>query len=292
MVKDNNSMVTKNKLVKLIMKSSKQYLKDKEINLSKDELEFLKGLSKDMVSPIPKMLSKVMPGKSLRSDYFNSLKSKIKQNNKTEKVDGELDELVDDTGTMLGSNIPILKLDLHPRKTQDQTVKMARATQFPFIRVYYGESEEEKENVIDEIDQSDWFGNDETKNAKNTAQANKRLKRLGVKDPKERKDRLDKFGFDRNLDKSLERLKRRGKCKNCFVKKRLTEFGNDKMEKMIDEILLTKKTKDKDVSTKTNDDENSTMFKILKKNLESISKLADKEGIDKNKLVNILKKSE
>jgi len=292
MVKDNNSMITKNKLVKLIMKSSKQYLKDKEIDLSKEEITFLKGLSKDMVSSIPKMLIKVIPGKNLRFDFFDEFKSNIKGPVKKEKVDGELDELVDDTGNLLGSNIPILKLDLHPRKTQDQTVKMARASQFPFIRVYYGESEEEKENVIDEIDQTDWFGGQETKNAKNYSQANKILKKLGVKEPNERKGRLNQLGFDRNLDNSLKNLKRRGKCKNCFVKKRLTEFGSGKMEKMIDEILLSKKTQTKEVSKKTNDDDSSTIFKILEKNLKSISKIADKEGIDKNKLINILKKSE
>jgi hypothetical protein len=292
MTKDKNFNETKNKLVRLIIKLSKDYIKDKKIDLSKTDVSFLKSLSDDMVRPLPAMINKVLPGKNLKGSFIKDLKSEIKKTIKPEKQKGEIDELVDDTGTMLGSNIPILKLDLHPRKTTDQTVKMARATQFPFIRVYYGESEEEKENVIDEIDQSEWYGDKETKNAKNYSQANKILKSLGTDDPDERKDRLKKLGFDKKLDASLKREKRRGRCKNCFVKKRLTEFGNTKMEKMIDEILLSKKSEDKEVSKKIKDDETSPMFKFLERNLKSISKIANKEGIEINKLISILKKSE
>ena len=37
---------------------------------------------------------------------------------------------------------------------------------------------------------------------------------------------------------------------------------------------------------------NTPVYKILMRNIEAVKRLADKEGIDKNKLVNILKKSE
>ena len=47
---------------------------------------------------------------------------------------------------------------------------------------------------------------------------------------------------------------------------------------------------------KSNDGEviekNDTLSKILIKNLENIKKLANKEGISLNKLINVLKKSE
>jgi hypothetical protein len=46
-----------------------------------------------------------------------------------------------------------------------------------------------------------------------------------------------------SLDKQLKHTKRKdGKCKNCFTKRRLSELEKEKMEKMIDEILLSKKS--------------------------------------------------
>ena len=56
------------------------------------------------------------------------------------------------------------------------------------------------------------------------------------------------------------------------------------MKKMVEDIVMKKKSSDKDVSKKTG------LSKILMKNLENIKKLADKEGIEINDLVKILKK--
>ena len=45
----------------------------------------------------------------------------------------------------------MLDLGMHPRKTMDQTVVMARTTNDPVTRgyrVYYGESEDKKENIV------------------------------------------------------------------------------------------------------------------------------------------------
>jgi len=292
MINKQNIGNKKTQLIKLIEKLSKNYISDKKIILNKNESNFLKDLSKEMVDYVPNIVGKIFIGKNLKNNFIESLKKEIKKNIKTEKQKGEIDELVNDDGTFIGSNIPILKLDLHPRKTTDQTVKMARSSQFPFIRVYYGESEEEKNNLIDEIDQSEWFGDKETKNAKNYNQANKILKSLGVKDNSERISRLKKFGFDKELDSNLKKQQKKGKCKKCFVKKRLTELGKNRMEKMIDEILLSKKSETKDVTKKRNENETSAIYKVLEKNLKSISKIANKEGIDKNKLINIIKKGE
>ena len=59
------------------------------------------------------------------------------------------------------------------------------------------------------------------------------------------------------------------------------------MVKMVEDIL-TKKSKDGgDVVGK-----DTTISKILTKNLQSIKKIADKEGISINKLINILKQGE
>ena len=71
------------------------------------------------------------------------------------------------------------------------------------------------------------------------------MKKLDVDDPIERDERLKRLGFDRKLDQQLKREKKRGKCKNCFTKRRLSELEKEKMVKMIDEILISKKTKEK-----------------------------------------------
>jgi hypothetical protein len=56
------------------------------------------------------------------------------------------------------------------------------------------------------------------------------------------------------------------------------------MKKMVEDIVLKKKSGDKEMGKK------SGLSKVLMKNLENIKKLADKEGIEINDLVKILKK--
>jgi hypothetical protein len=176
----------------------------------------------------------------------------------------------------------------------DQTVRMTKANQFPFIRIYYGESEEGKGNTISEVDQSESFGFEETEDAPTYDVANKILKKMAVEDPIERDERLKRFGFDRQLDNQLKREKKRGKCRNCFTKRRLAELERQKMDKMLDEILLSKKSKNKDVVKKTKEDtKNDTpIYKILMRNIEAVKKLADKEGVDIDELVKRLKQGE
>jgi hypothetical protein len=65
------------------------------------------------------------------------------------------------------------------------------------------------------------------------------------------------------------------------------------MRQMLDELLLDKKSKRDDIVDKKEDnDDDSVIGKILMKNLESIKKLAEKEGISLNKLIKHLKQSE
>ena len=170
---------------------------------------------------------------------------------------------------------------------------MTKANQFPFIRVYYGEGEEVDGKLLDEVDQSESFGFEETEDAPTYDVANKIMKKMGVEDPFERNERLERLGFDRKLDKELKNEKRRGECKNCFTKRRLSELEKQKMEKMIDEILLSKKSKDKDVVKKTKEiNDDGVMSKLLIRNIEAIKKLADRENINIDKLVKHLKQGE
>jgi len=225
--------------------------------------------------------------KKIKKYIFQLMKSKNKITKKKidsdlvkiEK-DGEIDELVDYDGTMLNSKVPNLNQYLHPRKTMDQTVPMARVSNDPVTRgyrVYWGESEEKDENVVSEVDYSDAFGYDETehKDFKDTV---KTLKKMGVENPVER---AKEFG------KLPKAKKKNGKLRQRLSEKdTIEEIQRKKMEKMVEDIL-TRKYDDAEIVEKE-----GGINKILIKNLKSIKKLADKEGIPVSKLIDILKNNE
>ena len=249
-------------------------------------------VDKEVFEEIQKLISKILKsGKKLSKEQVHKL---LDSKAKKKETDGEIEELVDPDGSIISSSIPILNQRNLAKKTMDQTVRMTKANQFPFIRIYYGESEEGKGNTISEVDQSESFGFEETEDAPTYDVANKILKKMSVDDPIERGERLKRFGFDRNLDNQLKREKKRGKCKNCFTKRRLAELEKEKMDKMLDEILLSKKSKDKEVVKKSKEeDKNDTpIYKILMRNIEAVKRLADKEGIDIDELVKHLKQGE
>jgi hypothetical protein len=80
-------------------------------------------------------------------------------------------------------------------------------------------------------------------------------------------------------------------CRNCFTKRRLSELEKQKMTDLIDEIILKKKKSTEDMVTKDGS-EDSPVSKILMRNIESIKKIAEKEGISLNKLIKHLKEGE
>ena len=249
-------------------------------------------VDKEVFEEIQKLISKILKsGKKLSKDQVHKL---LDSKSNKKETDGEIEELVDPDGSIISSSIPILNQRNLAKKTMDQTVRMTKSNQFPFIRMYYGESEEGKGNTISEVDQSESFGFEETEDAPTYDVANKILKKMSVDDPIERDERLKRFGFDKNLDNQLEREKKRGKCKNCFTKRRLAELEREKMDKMLDEILLSKKSKDKEVVKKSKEeDKNDTpIYKILMRNIEAVKRLANKEGIDIDELVKHLKQGE
>lgn len=288
---------------------------DDVIEFDADQKEEIKNL----------LLKFLKSGKRLSKEKVKSiLKSKQK---KVKKQDGEIDELVNADGSYISSNIPMRNQRLVTKNTTDQTAKMTKANQFPFIRVYYGENEDKGENIVseedstcpehvspsgkkttmcpddddyeinygknavNEVDQSESFGFEETEDAPTYDVANKILKKMDVEDPIERDERLKRFGFDRKLDKELKQEKRMGQCKNCFTKRRLAELEKEKMDSMLDEILLTKKNRSKEVVKKDNEDK-GPVSKILMRNIESIKRIADKEGISIDKLIRHLKQGE
>ena len=196
---------------------------------------------------------------------------------------GEIEEFVDSEGGLLNTRTPYLNMALHPRKTMDQTITMTRTSNDPITRgyrVYYGEGKESEGKVVSEIDYSDAFGFEETEDMdfKNTVNT---LKKMGVENAVHRAKELGK------LPKAK---KRNGKLRQRLSEKdNIEEQERQKMVKMVEDILAKKSNKDSDILKKDSD---SSVSKILVKNLQSIKKLADKEGISISKLINILKTSE
>jgi hypothetical protein len=292
-------------LVKILMSAAKDYKKDKKFKLDDEDIQFIKDQSQDLLKLIPLIVIQILPGSTIATPFIVELSkklgiklnSKIPEKHKEKKSNGEIEELVNSDGSMIGKSTPMLDLGMHPRKTMDQTIMATRQTNNPVVRgyrVYYGESEENKP-VIDEEDITGAFGGEETKNAKNYDEASEIIDDLGIEDPIERNKRVKQFGFEKYLDKQLKIEKKNGKCKNCFVKKRLTELENEKMVKMIDEILIGKKSNSNDVIKKTkeeDDEDKSPISKILMRNIESIKKIAEKEAISLNKLLKHFRQSE
>jgi len=90
--------------------------------------------------------------KTLSSSEKKSKKQIEKDLTSIEK-DGEIDELVDIDGTFNSSRVPFINHYLAPKKTMDQTVPMARVSNDPVTRgyrVYWGESEEKDDNLLNE----------------------------------------------------------------------------------------------------------------------------------------------
>jgi hypothetical protein len=248
-------------------------------------------VDKEIFKDIQKIISNILnSGKKLSKQYIHKLlSSKSKSNNKS---NGEIDELVNPDGSIIGSNIPILNQRNLAKKTMDQTVKMARSNQFPYFRWYWNESKENNsDKLLDEVDQSETFGFEETEYASTYDEADEIFKdELGVEDDIERDERVKRLGFEPLLDKQFRDNKRSGKCKNCFTKRRLSEF----VKQNVDEMIFSKKSKEKEFvkKNKLDDSENSVMSRLLIRNIEAIKRLAEKENIKIEKLIKHLKQGE
>jgi hypothetical protein len=288
-------------LVQIIMSAAKSFLKNKNFELSDEDKKFIKDQSTDILKLIPLIAFQIFPGSTIATPFIITLGEKLgmKLNSKVpekykkkeaQQPDGELDELVDADGSFLGSNIPILQQNMHPHKTLDQTTRMTRTSQWPFIRVYYGESEEKEGQLLDEIDIKGAFAYEETEDDRTYDECMGTMKEMGIDEFLERDERCKTFGFDKKLDRELKQEKKQGQCKNCFTKRRLSELEEQKMESLIDEIILSKKNKQEDVVS--NKSETNVIGKIIKRNLDSIRKIAEKENISLDKLVRYLKKGE
>jgi hypothetical protein len=152
----------------------------------------------------------------------------------------------------------------------DQTVFAARQATNPLLRgyrVYYGES------VVREIDARGAFGFEETElEGEDAKEAIETFKELGVDDPK---GRAKEMGYDPKLEKK--------KLPGSFTRKRLEEVQKQKMIKVLED-MVTKKSKDTDVQNKE-----INASKLLIKNLKTLKKMAEKEGLSNSDILKLLK---
>ena len=247
--------------------------KDKKIVLNKKNEKNIKNLVDKFLKTNKKFTEKQINSK------FKELDS-----------DGEVDELVDTDGTLLGSNIPIKSQALSPINPTDKTISMARTTNDPVTRgyrVYYGESEEEQDNVVSEVNYTDVFGWEETKDMDYNDTVDT-LEDMGVDNAEERADEMGK------LPKQTVKKDKKGRrvLKQRLVEKEpIDEVQKQKMIKMVEDILTKKSKKDGDV-VKSSSESNKSIGTFLKRNIKSIKKLAEKEGISVDQLIKALKYDE
>ena len=228
---------------------------------------------------IKNLIGKIMKNKSVKStdEVTKSLK-----NIKTKKPT-ELEELVDDDGTMSTSKVPILNKWLTPKRTMDQTIVATRQTNNPITRgyrTYYGEGVEE-EPTVNEIDYSDAFGYEETKDMDGKDTFKSLVKTLGM-EPDEAKQRTKQFGKDPSGKR--DKKSKYKNDKNFIAKMTISEREKMEMSKMVDEMLAKRSKDNSEVQNKE-----TTVSKMLKKNIEAIKKIADNECISINQLIKILK---
>ena len=218
-------------------------------------------------------------GKKVKNHLEKVAKEKKVKSTKTLKTD--LEELVNADGAMSNSSIPILDPKLHPKKTMDQTISMARITNDPIARgyrTYYGESVEE----IEEIDMSGAFGYEETEDMDGEETFEYLVKDMGM-DPEEAKERTKQKGQDPSGKK--DKKSPYYKDPNFITRATLSEIQKQKAIKVVEDLLVKKKSSDsRDVNKK--DLETSRM---LKRNLTVLKRQAEKEGISVSDLIKMLK---
>ena len=207
--------------------------------------------------------------------------AKEKKIKTTKGLKKDLEELVNLDGALSNSKIPILDPKLHPKKTMDQTVAAARITNDPIsrgYRTYYGESVEE----IDEIDMSGAFGYEETEDMDGPETFEYYKDELDM-EPEEAKERTRQQGKDPSGKK--DKNSPYYKDKNFITRATLSEIQKQKAIKMVEDLLMKNKNSDNSEVGK----KETEVSKILKKNISSLKKQAEKEGLSVSELIKMLK---
>jgi hypothetical protein len=212
---------------------------------------------------------KYMPCKT--HEIFKS-KTKKEKNSKEEEVT----ELVDVDGTWNSSSIPILDpaSSLQGSTTMDKTVGMARNPRDPMMRGWYGYYGEGK---LSEENMGDAFGYEDTLFMDYDETVEYFEKKLGL-DKDAAIDRTVQQGKKPKLHKKTP--KKISNKKNFIDRLILKEKGVDDTDELIEDILLSKKEK-----TLSDD---SAIMNTIKRNIMSLKKMAEKEGISTKQLIDLL----
>lgn len=242
-----------------------------------DKIDF----DKKNINKVKSGISSILKGKKLKTKenikkYFEPI-SKEKE---------EIEEFIDADGTLKNSSIPILDMGLTPHKTTDQTVVMGRMTNNPVTRgyrKYYGESTEKDEEIVSEVDYSEAFGYEETKDMDGKETYHYLVKNMGMT-PDEAKERTEQFGKDYTGKRTKNAPKKIRHKKGFIDRMTLSEIERQKMIKVVEDILVNKNKKSGEIGEKE-----GKVSKIITKNIESLKKMADKEGITINQLIKMLK---
>jgi hypothetical protein len=240
-----------------------------------DKIDF----DKKDIGSVKKTITKVLRDKKAKT------KDQIKKYFEPIERKGELEEFIDSDGTFKSSRIPKLDMAMAPRKTTDQTVVTARSSNNPVTRGYrryYGESVEEQD-VVSEIDFSDAFGYEETKDMDGKNTFKYYVKKLDM-DPDEAKERTKQQGKDPSGKRTKKAPKKIRQKPGFIDRMTLSEIEKHKMIKMVEDLLMKGKGNDHEITEKE-----KPISKIVKKNIESLKKIADREGITLNQLVKMLK---
>lgn len=216
-------------------------------------------------------------GEKVKKHLKKIAKEKKIKDTKTLKTD--IEELVNSDGAMANSKIPILDPTLHPRKTMDQTVSASRITNDPIsrgYRTYYGESE------VKEIDMSGAFGYEETEEMDGKDTFKYLVKKMGM-EPDEAKERTKQQGKDPSGKK--DKKSKYYKDPNFITRATLSEIQKQKAIKVVEDMLAKKKSSDSaDISKKGTEE----LPQLLKKNLKSLIKQAEKQGVSKKELIKLI----
>ena len=187
--------------------------------------------------------------------------------NKIKDTKGEMEEIIDYDGSFSNSKIPIHDPKLSPTKTMDQTVFSVTQAGDPVrrgYRVFYGES------VVKEEDFSGAFGYDVV-SGDTYEECVEKMKQMEVENPEKR---CKTFGKSEKLDKrGQERL----------TEKEIKEIQRQKMIGMLEDLIVGK-SKSGDVQYKE-----TKASKLFMKNLKSLKKQAEKEGLSASDILKLMK---
>ena len=138
--------------------------------------------------------------------------------------------------------------------------------------------------MIKEVNFEDAFGYEETKFMDAEETIEYLMKELGMEED-DAKERAKQFGKKPEMDNKSEFKDDKNFVSRSVLKEReIQEEQRQKAIKMVEDILVQKSEKDNDLNNKE-----SKTSKILQRNIKSLKKMAEKEGLTVSDLLKLVK---